>query len=140
MTPDRTPLRRCTALLAAGLLLGCASTSQRTAAERDGPAATADEAADRRSGCAGDCSLRVENRLDVDVQVSAERQPALPDLGVVRANRHEVFELPGFRGQQLEIWVRDEKTREVLHVTCIRQFPRGTGRLIVGSEIRGGGC
>lgn len=139
---DRDPtavLQRCTVLLAAGLLVGCASTSQGSAADREGTTATS-QAADRSSRCAGDCRLRVENRLDVDVEVGTERPSSLPDLGVVRANRNETFELPDFRGQHLEVWVRNEDTQEIVDVTCVRQFPRGTGRLIVGSEIQGGGC
>lgn len=140
MTPVTRGIRRCPALLAAGLLLGCASTSGSTAADTEDPVATTADRATPTSGCAGNCSLRVENRLDTEVHVSTERQSALPDLGVVRANHTGLFELSDFEGQQLELWVRAAKSRELLHVTCVRQFPRGVGRLILGSEITGGAC
>lgn len=140
MTPVTRHACRPLALLAAGLLLGCASSPGGAAADGDPATATADDRATATSACTGDCSLRVENRLDVDVEVSTERQSALPDLGVVRTDRTETFELPDFEGQQLEVWVRAVESQELLHVTCVRQFPRGTGRLILGSEITGGGC
>lgn len=139
LRPGLARPRGLAALLVAGLLAACASATGGGPDAGEAPGATADDATSRPA-CAGDCTLRVENRLDTDVEVSAERQPALPALGIVRSNRTESFELAGFHGQQLEIWVRDEETREILHVTCVRQFSRGVARLVVGSEMAGGAC
>ena len=131
---------RLAALLALGLLAGCASGSGGAGTDAEGADADASVRGTAGPACDGDCRLRVENRLDVDVTVSTERQPGVEELGVVRSNRTAALPLPDFRGQELEVWVRDARTRELLHVTCVRRFPRETGQLVMGSELRGGGC
>lgn len=142
--PARPPRpTRIAALLAAvALAAACASGGG-----AGGPAAGssgASTASDQGPACDGDCVLRVENRLDRDVEVSTSRQRALPALGIVREDRIETFRLPDFTGQQLELWLRDEDTGEMVGVACVRQFRMRQGRkvggLVLGAEVSDFGC
>lgn len=136
-TEQRSP-RLLVLLLVAGLWTGCASASAGGATATNGGSTDARDS--DGPACQEDCTLRVENRLDRDVTVSTDRQASLPALGVVRRNRTASFELTGFTGQQLEIWIRDEDSDEIVGVSCVRAFPNREGRLVLGAEVSDFGC
>lgn len=127
-------------LLAVALAAACVSGG----GARSADVASASPSAEGDVACDGDCRVRVENRLDRDVEVSTDRQRALPALGIVREDRTETFELPDFTGQQLELWIRDEDTEEIVGVACVRQFRmrqgRKVGQLVLGAEVSDFGC
>lgn len=145
MTPNAPSPARLLALVAAlAVAAACASAS----GGADGSGAAAGEASASTSGttvaCNGDCVLRVENRLDRDVEISANRQRALPALGIAYEDQTETFELPDFTGQQLELWIRDQDTEEMVGLACVRQFRmrqgQKVGQLVLGAEVSSFGC
>ena len=138
-------------LLALGLAVACASApGTRTAQDGTEPTTEATGAtaarADEGPTCQGDCWLRVDNRLRRDGEVSTQFEPAVSILGIVRANRTEVFRLEDFTGEHIEIWVRDTETRDLIGLDCIRQFRpvqgRKQGRMVLGEGGAAGssGC
>lgn len=143
MTPP-SPARPLALVAALALAAACASGS----GGAGGSSAAPGEASASSSGpviaCDGDCRVRVENRLDRDVEISTHRQRALPALGIVYEDRIETFELPDFSGQQIEIWIRDEDTEEMVGLACVRYFRmrqgRKVGQLVLGAEVSDFGC
>ncbi len=145
MTPNAPSPARPLALVAAlALAAACASASGGADGSATAGGATSASSSGTTVACDGDCRVRVENRLDRDVEISTNRQRALPALGIVYENRSETFELSDFTGQQLELWIRDEDTEEIVGLACIRQFQmrqgRKVGQLVLGGEVSSFGC
>lgn len=107
-----------------------------------GPGAEGGGAPDGSSLCRGDCSVRVQNRTDRRIEVSTDRRRASPMLGVVWEHEAEVFRLPDFHGQHLELWIRDAESQELVRLTCVRRFlgPERQARVVVGTGEQGGGA
>lgn len=128
MTRSDSKLRGPKALLAVGMAVVAVAAACKSPAPAT-PSRTAN--AVDPGVCEGNCTVRVDNRLDTDIEVYLCVTEVCDPLGNVSVQGLETFELPERRWEYVQLHLRESPTHRFISLKCERQFRNGEALAVV---------